>query len=64
MGWSKPPNTADSAATLGAIYPFSANDELGKLALIGSFLGVGGVQVSDTEKANLADISNVLGTGA
>jgi hypothetical protein len=33
-GWSKPPNTADSAATLGAIYPFSANDELGKLALI------------------------------
>ena len=34
MGWSKPPNTADLAATLGAICPFSANDELGKLALI------------------------------
>ena len=27
----------------------------------GSFLGVGGVQVSDAEKATLADISNALG---
>jgi hypothetical protein len=29
-----------------------------------SFLGVGGVQVSDAEKATLADISKALGTGA
>ena len=30
----------------------------------GSFLGVGGVQVSDAEKATLADISKALGTSA
>jgi hypothetical protein len=30
----------------------------------GSFLGVGGGQVSDAEKATLADISKALGTGA
>jgi hypothetical protein len=30
----------------------------------GSFLGVGGVQVSDAEKATLADISKALSTGA
>ena len=30
----------------------------------GSFLGVGGVQVSDAEKATLADISNALGINA
>jgi len=30
----------------------------------GSFLGIGGVQVSDTEKATLADISKALGTRA
>jgi len=29
-----------------------------------SFLGVGGVQVSDAEKATLADISKALGTSA
>ena len=28
----------------------------------GGFLGIGGVQVSDTEKATLADISKALGT--
>jgi membrane-bound lytic murein transglycosylase B len=30
----------------------------------GGFLGIGGVQVSDTEKATLADISKALGTTA
>ncbi len=30
----------------------------------GGFLGIGGVQVSDTEKATLADISKALGTRA
>ena len=30
----------------------------------GSFLGVGGVQVSDAEKVTLADISKALGTSA
>jgi hypothetical protein len=30
----------------------------------GGFLGIGGVQVSDTEKATLADISEALGTRA
>ena len=30
----------------------------------GGFLGVGGVQVSDAEKATLADISKALGTSA
>jgi hypothetical protein len=30
----------------------------------GGFLGIGGVQVSDAEKATLADISKALGTRA
>lgn len=30
----------------------------------GSFLGIGGIQVSDTEKATLADISKALGVSA
>jgi hypothetical protein len=30
----------------------------------GGFLGIGGVQVSDAEKATLADISKALGTSA
>ena len=30
----------------------------------GSFLGIGGVQVSDAEKATLVDISKALGTSA
>ena len=30
----------------------------------GGFLGIGGVQVSDAEKATLADISRALGTSA
>ena len=30
----------------------------------GGFLGIGGVQVSDTEKATFADISKALGTRA
>jgi hypothetical protein len=30
----------------------------------GGFLGIGGVQVSDAEKATLADISRALGTTA
>jgi hypothetical protein len=30
----------------------------------GGFLGIGGVKVSETEKATLADISKALGTSA
>jgi hypothetical protein len=30
----------------------------------GGFLGIGGVQVSDAEKATLGDISKALGTSA
>jgi hypothetical protein len=30
----------------------------------GGFLGIGGVQVSDAEKATLADIAKALGTSA
>jgi hypothetical protein len=30
----------------------------------GGFLGIGGVQVSDAEKATIADISKALGTRA
>jgi hypothetical protein len=40
------------------------SQNVAKASSEGGFLGIGGVQVSDAEKATLADISKALGTSA
>jgi hypothetical protein len=42
----------------------SISQKVAEASTEGGFLGFGGVQVSDAEKATLADISKALGTGA
>jgi len=40
------------------------SEHVAEAASEGGFLGIGGVKVSDAEKATLADISKALGTSA
>jgi hypothetical protein len=42
----------------------SISQKVAEASAEGGFLGIGGVQVSDAEKATLADISKALGLGA
>ena len=42
----------------------SISQKVAEASSEGGFLGIGGVQVSDAEKATLADISKALGTSA
>ena len=66
-------NLREVSAILDAKAPGDAADFKGWLRSIsqkvaeasteGGFLGIGGVQVSDAEKATLADIAKALGTG-
>ena len=54
-----PQDAAGFKAWLQAI-----GQNVAKASSEGGFLGIGGVQVSDAEKATLADISKALGTSA
>lgn len=54
-----PGDAADFKAWLGGI-----SQQVAQASMEGGFLGVGGVRVSETEKATLADIEKALGTTA